>query len=109
MGVPEIEAFLTDLAVNRQGAASTQNQVLSALLFLYNAVLQHISDERVSEIRARKLQRSPTVLTPESARSGIQDMSEGHRLIDHLIDRLIDQCCRLPAFALAIFSRCPRW
>ena len=36
MGVPEIEAFLTHLAVQERVAASTQNQALSALLFLYS-------------------------------------------------------------------------
>ncbi len=35
MGTPEVEAFLTDLAVNRKVAASTQNQAFNALLFLY--------------------------------------------------------------------------
>ncbi|MBE7557224.1 MAG: phage integrase N-terminal SAM-like domain-containing protein [Anaerolineales bacterium] len=40
LGVPEIEAFLTDLAVTGQVTASTQNQAFSALLFLYREVLQ---------------------------------------------------------------------
>ena len=40
MGTPEIEAFLTHLAVDRKVAASTQNQALSALLFLYRDVLK---------------------------------------------------------------------
>ncbi|MDB9524763.1 phage integrase N-terminal SAM-like domain-containing protein [Oscillatoria sp. CS-180] len=35
MGRDEIEAFLTDLAVNQQVAAATQNQALNAILFLY--------------------------------------------------------------------------
>jgi hypothetical protein len=39
MGVKEIEAFLTDLAVNQKVAASTQNQALHAILFLYIAIL----------------------------------------------------------------------
>ena len=39
MGKPEVEAFLTHLAVERNVAASTQNQALSAILFLYNNVL----------------------------------------------------------------------
>ena len=39
MGRTEIEAFLTDLAVNGKVAASTQNQAFSALLFLYEKVL----------------------------------------------------------------------
>ena len=39
MGKPEIEEFLSDLAVNRNVARSTQNQAFSALLFLYRKVL----------------------------------------------------------------------
>jgi hypothetical protein len=39
MGAPEVTKFLTSLAVDRQVAASTQNQALSALLFLYQDVL----------------------------------------------------------------------
>jgi len=39
MGAPEVEAFLTHLAVHEQVSASTQNQALSALLFLYQQVL----------------------------------------------------------------------
>src|SRR6185437_774174 len=40
LGAREVEAFLTDLAARGQVAASTQNQALSALLFLYREVLQ---------------------------------------------------------------------
>ena len=40
MGSSEIEAFLTHLAVQEQVAASTQNQALSAILFLYREVLR---------------------------------------------------------------------
>lgn len=43
MGVVEVEAFLTHLAVEQHVAASTQNQALSALLFLYTEVL-HTDD-----------------------------------------------------------------
>ena len=39
MGSTEIEAFLTQLAVDQKVAASTQNQAFSALLFLYREVL----------------------------------------------------------------------
>jgi integron integrase len=68
MGRAEIEAFLTHLAVERQVAASTQNQALSALLFLYKAVL-HQEVESVDAVRARKPKRLPTVLTkPEALR-----------------------------------------
>ena len=68
MGTAEIEAFLTHLAVDRHIAASTQNQALSALLFLYKAVLRQ-EVESVDAVRARKPKRLPTVLTkPEALR-----------------------------------------
>ena len=41
MGAPEITRFLTSLAVEGRVSASTQNQALSALLFLYRQVLEH--------------------------------------------------------------------
>ncbi len=40
MGAPEVTRFLISLAVDRKVAASTQNQALSALLFLYGEVLE---------------------------------------------------------------------
>jgi integron integrase len=68
MGNAEITAFLTDLAVKRNVAASTQNQALSALLFLYRELL-HQEVGSVDAVRARKPKRLPTVLTkPEVLR-----------------------------------------
>src|SRR5262249_52030038 len=66
MGRGEIEAFLTHLAVERHVAASTQNQALSALLFLYKDVL-HQEVGSVDAVRARKPKRLPTVLTKAEA------------------------------------------
>jgi len=66
MGRAEIEAFLTYLAVDRHVAASTQNQALSALLFLYKAVLRQEVGS-VDAVRARKPKRLPTVLTKTEA------------------------------------------
>jgi site-specific recombinase XerD len=62
----EIEAFLTHLAVDRHIAASTQNQALSALLFLYKEVLRQ-EVGTVDAVRARKPKRLPTVLTKTEA------------------------------------------
>jgi hypothetical protein len=56
MGVPEIEAFLSHLAVTEQVSASTQNQALSALLFLYQQVLKQELGRRIDAIRAKRLQ-----------------------------------------------------
>jgi hypothetical protein len=53
MGVPEIEAFLSHLAVTEKVCASTQNQALSALLFLYQQVLKQELGRRIDAIRAK--------------------------------------------------------
>ncbi len=63
MGAPEIEAFLTHLAVELNVAVSTQNQAYSAILFLYREVLHIDLPETINAIRAKKPQRLPTVLT----------------------------------------------
>jgi Phage integrase, N-terminal SAM-like domain len=63
MGAPEIAAFLTWLATNRRVSASTQNQSLSALLFLYRDVL-HIEIGSIENVpRARMPVRVPVVLS----------------------------------------------
>ena len=54
MGVPEIEAFLSHLAVEGNVSASTQNQALSALLFLYKHVLKQELDSHIDSIRAKR-------------------------------------------------------
>lgn len=54
MGSGEIEAFLTHLTVNKNVAASTQNQALHAVLFLYKEVLKQDLDLKVDAVRANK-------------------------------------------------------
>ncbi len=63
MGAPEVEAFLSRLAVDGGVTASTQNQALSALLFLYRQVLQLDLPWMDGIERAKKPARLPTVLT----------------------------------------------
>jgi integron integrase len=65
MGGPEVEAFLTHLAVAADVAAGTQNQALSALLFLYREVLGIELPWLESVTRAKRPQRVPTVLTQD--------------------------------------------
>jgi site-specific recombinase XerD len=73
MGVAEVEAFLAHLAVVSNVAPSTQNQALSALLFLYKIVLgQEL--ESVDALRAKKSRYLPTVLTKEEAKAIIQKL-----------------------------------
>jgi integron integrase len=75
MGTPEIEAFLTHLAVAQKVAASTQNQALSALLFLYREVFRSRLDPPIDAVRAKKPKRLPTVLTKDEALKVIGGLS----------------------------------
>ena len=63
MGAPEVEAFLSRLANEGRVAASTQNQALSALLFLYKEVLGIELPWMEQLTRARRPRRLPTVLS----------------------------------------------
>lgn len=63
MGAPELEAFLTNLAVAGNVAAATQNQALSALLFMYKEVLGIDLPWLDNVTRAKRPQRLPVVMT----------------------------------------------
>ena len=67
MGPAEVEAFLTHLAVNRNVSASTQNQALNALVFLYREVLE-MPIEGLDAMRARPKRNLPVVLAVEEVR-----------------------------------------
>jgi integron integrase len=85
MGLPEVDAFLTDLAVRQGVAASTQNQALSALLFLYAEVLQQPLDGPVQAERAKQPTRLPTVLTRDEVGRVLDALSGMHRLMAQLL------------------------
>lgn len=69
MGKPEVERFLTHLAVDRHVAASTQNQALNAVLFLYKEVLEIELPWMDDVVRVKRPARIPEVLSgPEVAR-----------------------------------------
>lgn len=84
MGRAEIEAFLTYLAVQEQVAASTQNQALSALLFLYREVL-NLDVAGIDAVRAKRPQYVPTVLTKQEALAVIQQCDGTHQLLVKLL------------------------
>ena len=69
LGPPAIEAFLSYLATDAHVSASTQNQALAALLFLYVHVLEQPPGAFAAFVRAKRPQRVPVVLTfTEAAR-----------------------------------------
>jgi site-specific recombinase XerD len=68
MGAREMEQFLNYLAVDKKVAASTQNQALSALVFLYREVLRQEFDWMENLERAKRPARLPIVLTEAEVR-----------------------------------------
>lgn len=85
MGEQEITAFLTYLAVKKNVAASTQNQALSAILFLYKKILNQDLDWMDGIVRAKRPQRIPEVLTPEQVRALLKQLTGTHQLIARLL------------------------
>lgn len=85
MGVPEIEAFLTHLAVKHQVAPSTQNQALAALLFLYQQVLEIELPSRINAVRAKDQHHIPTVFSQPEARAVLQHLLPPYRLMAQLM------------------------
>ncbi|RIK34214.1 MAG: integron integrase [Chloroflexi bacterium] len=85
MNTPEVEAFLTWLAVDQSVAPPTQNQALSALLFLYRQVLQVELTGPIDAIRARKDRRLPTVLTKDEVQQLFDQMAGLHQLMAQLL------------------------
>ena len=102
MGKAEVSAFLTHLAVEGHVAASTQNQALAALLFLYRTVLEKEFGWLNDVVRAKKPKRLPVVYSTEEARMmldefvgqrwlmGMQLYGGGMRLMECLRQRVID-------------------
>ena len=98
LGAPEVTGFLTSLAVEGRVAASTQNQALSALLFLYRDVLEIDLPWLDGIVRARRPERLPVVLTRDEVRAVLQQLEGVPRLMACLLygaGLRVLECCRL--------------
>ncbi len=98
MGGPEVTRFLTALAVEGRVAASTQNQALSALLFLYREVLGVELPWLDDVVRAKRPDRLPVVLTRDEVRALLERLSGAPRLMACLLygaGLRVLECCRL--------------
>ena len=84
MGIGEVEAFLSSLAVRESASASTQNQALSALLFLYRHVLEQPIASPVKALRARQYHYIPTVLSIDEVQRLFAGLSGTLRLMAEL-------------------------
>jgi site-specific recombinase XerD len=98
MGALEVEAFLTHLAARWDVAAATQNQALSALLFLYREVLAIELPWLDGVQRAKKPERLPVVLSASEVKAVLALMSGRNWIMASLLYgsglRLME-CCRL--------------
>ena len=86
MAKPEIEQFLTYLAVERKVSPSTQNQAFSALLFLYKEVLGiDMSSWNIQALRAQERKHIPQVLTKDEVKKVIDNLTGTYQLIVFLM------------------------
>ncbi len=108
MGAPEVTAFLSALAVDGRVAASTQNQALSALLFLYRDVLALDLPWLDEIVRAKRPVRLPVVLTRQEVRAVLQRLDGPPRLMACLLygaGLRVLECCRLRIQDVDLASR----
>ena len=80
-----VAEFLTHLAVNRNVAANTQNQALSAILFLYRHVLRKPLGPITNAVRAKKPQKLPVVLHRDEVRLVLNELTGVYKLIGALL------------------------
>jgi integron integrase len=85
MGSREVVAFLSHLAVSDRVSASTQNQALSGLLFLYRVVLDRPLEGLDDVARAARPQPLPVVLSREEVRRVLAQLPAVHRLVATLL------------------------
>ena len=85
MAEPEINAFLTHLAVKEKVSASTQNQALSALLFQYSHVIVREVGDLGDVIRARKPKRLPVVMSRDEVRAVLANLASDKWLMASLM------------------------
>jgi integron integrase len=98
MGAAEVTSFLTALAVEARVAASTQNQALSALLFLYRDVLGIDLPWLDNIVRAKRPERLPVVLGREEVHALLQRLDGVPRLMACLLygaGLRVLECCHL--------------
>ncbi|MGA9532289.1 MAG: integron integrase [Anaerolineales bacterium] len=98
MGAAELEAFLNYLAVDQHVAASTQNQALSAILFLYRHVLGIDLQAELKSVRARRSKHVPTVLSRSEVGALLVCLSGTNKLIAQLLygsGLRVSECLRL--------------
>ncbi|MEB2334226.1 MAG: integron integrase [Anaerolineaceae bacterium] len=86
MGLPEINQFIIHLVTERKASASTQNQAISAILFLYRNVLEiQLDESKLNFIRPKKGKRIPNVLSVSEAKEIIANMAYPYKLMAQIM------------------------
>ncbi len=85
LGGDDVVAFLNDLAIQRRTSASTQNQALCALVFLYRKVLGLEMPQLEGLERARRPDHLPTVLSRRDVNALLDRLEPPYRLIGELL------------------------
>ena len=85
LGEPDLSAFLTHLATVERVSASTQNQAMGALLFLYREVLRQRVGWLEQVVRAKRPERLPVVLTRDEVKAVLRQMQGQSRLVAWLL------------------------
>lgn len=97
LGTNEVTAYLTHLAVNRHVSASTQNQALSAILFLYREVLQ-MELTGVDAVRAKTPKHVPVVMSRQEVSAVLDNLHGVYKLMGMLMygsGLRLDECMSL--------------
>jgi len=85
MGAPEITAFLTHLAVKEKISASTQNQALNAIAFLYRQVLKREMGELDEIVRAKRPDRLPVFFSSTEAKAVLGHLDGVDKIMGSLL------------------------
>lgn len=99
MGISEINQFITHLVVDRKASASTQNQAVSAILFLYRYILNiQLQGDILDFVRPKKGKRVPNVLSKSEAKAVISNLTGPCKLMTQIMyggGLRIMECLRL--------------
>ena len=85
MGKREIETFLSHLATHGNVSASTQQQAMHALLFLYREVLDHPMEDYLEPVRAKKRPKLPVVMTQHEVAQVLSFIKGSHLRMARLL------------------------
>jgi hypothetical protein len=89
MGKSEVEGFLSHLATDGKVSASTQQQALNAIIFLYRDVLDQPIQGEIAPVRAKRHAKVPVVMTQGEVQRVLREIHGTHLLMAKLLQALL--------------------